>query len=283
MKRLDVTADDFGLSPEINEAVEMAWRDGILTSASLMVGGPACADAVRRAKEMPGLRVGLHLVLADGPPVLPRNMLPALTREDGWLRDDLARLGMRLMVDPQARRQMRDEIRTQFEAFTSTGLTLDHVDAHRHYHLHPALAEDIVNIGRDFGMQVLRLPREPRDVLAGVEPCRGANPLMMPWTSILGRRIRSAGLSSTDRVFGLLWSGAMTKERLSGLIGRLPDGWNEIYLHPAVSDSFDGAAPGYRYREELDALLSPECADLVAELAAAEQKAPDGGELHPAQ
>ena len=59
-KRLIVTADDFGLSREVNEAVEQAHREGILTAASLMVSAPAAADAVARARRLPSLRVGLQ-------------------------------------------------------------------------------------------------------------------------------------------------------------------------------------------------------------------------------
>jgi predicted glycoside hydrolase/deacetylase ChbG (UPF0249 family) len=65
-KYLIVTADDFGLHESVNEAVEQASQAGVLTAASLMVGAPAAADAVRRARKLPHLRVGLHLVLADG-------------------------------------------------------------------------------------------------------------------------------------------------------------------------------------------------------------------------
>ena len=35
-----------GLSAAVNDAVERAHRDGILNTASLMVAGPAAADAV---------------------------------------------------------------------------------------------------------------------------------------------------------------------------------------------------------------------------------------------
>jgi hypothetical protein len=63
-----------------------------------------------------------------------------------------------------------------------------------------------------------------------------------------------------DQVFGLRWSGAMTGARLAGLIERLPPGLSEIYLHPATDDAYPGAAPGYRYLEELAALVSPEVA-----------------------
>ncbi|MFI4922491.1 MAG: ChbG/HpnK family deacetylase, partial [Burkholderiales bacterium] len=63
MKRLIVTADDFGASLPVNEAIEQAHQNGILNTASLMVGAAAAPDAVERAKHMPSLKVGLHVVL----------------------------------------------------------------------------------------------------------------------------------------------------------------------------------------------------------------------------
>ena len=62
MKKLIVTADDFGAATVVNEAVEKAHIDGVLTAASLMVGAPAAFDAVERARRLPKLGVGLHLM-----------------------------------------------------------------------------------------------------------------------------------------------------------------------------------------------------------------------------
>jgi hypothetical protein len=83
--------------------------------------------------------------------------------------------------------------------------------------------------------------------------------IVAPWASWLRRRVRRAGLTTADAVFGLAWSGAMTASRLSALLGRLPSGMVEIYLHPAVTNDFPGAAPGYRYAEEFAALCDPGC------------------------
>src|SRR5208282_2125038 len=76
MQRVIFSADDFGLTESVNEAVERAHREGALTGASLMVAGPAAADAVRRARVLPSLRVGLHLVVIEGPAVLPPSEIP---------------------------------------------------------------------------------------------------------------------------------------------------------------------------------------------------------------
>src|SRR5215813_259450 len=96
LKRLIITADDFGASLPINEAVEEGHRHGVLSAASLMVGGPAMADAVERARHLPLLGVGLHLTLVDGNPVLAPREIPSLVEPDGRFSDDPVRLGIKL-------------------------------------------------------------------------------------------------------------------------------------------------------------------------------------------
>jgi chitin disaccharide deacetylase len=259
LKRLIVTADDFGAAREVNDAVEAAHRDGILTAASLMVAAPAARDAVARARRLPSLRVGLHLVLVEGAPVLPASELSHLVDERGRLRSDMAALGVALAFSRRARRQLAAEIRAQFEAFRDTGLPLDHCNAHKHFHLHPLVGRLLAEIGGRFGLQAVRVPLEPARLLLRIEPRSPtlAARLTAPAALALRRRVRAAGLLAPDRVFGLQWSGQMTRERLSGLVRSLPEGLSEIYLHPATG-AFPGAAPGYRYREELEALIAPE-------------------------
>lgn len=259
MKGLIVTADDFGAALEVNEAVETAHRRGILTAASLMVGAPAATDAIGRARRMPALRVGLHLVLVEGRPVLPPAAVGRLIDGQGRLRGDLIRLGALIAGSRAARRQLAAEITAQFAAFCDAGLALDHCNAHKHFHLHPVVAGLLCEIGPRFGLRAVRLPREPVHVLRRVEPGTRRPPgvPLGPWLLALRRRLRARGLLAPDRVFGLRWSGQMTRMRLAGLIRALPDGLTEIYLHPA-SGPFADAAPGYRYRDELEALTAPE-------------------------
>ncbi|MDR7036726.1 MULTISPECIES: hopanoid biosynthesis-associated protein HpnK [Methylobacterium] len=260
MKRLVVTADDFGLSVEVNEAVEQAHREGILTAASLMVSAPGAADAVARARRLPSLRVGLHLVLVEAWPTLPPGDLPDLTGPDGLMRRDMERLGLDLAVRAPARRQLGAEIRAQFEAYRATGLPLDHVNAHKHFHVHPLIAGAVLGIGRDYGMRALRVPREPREILRQAEPGSRPRPALdiAPWAALLSVRARAAGLLIPDRTLGLAWSGAMTPRRVAGLLAHLPDGLTELYTHPATAAGFPGEAPGYAYAAERDALIAPE-------------------------
>jgi len=259
LKRLIVTADDFGAAREVNEAVEAAHRGGILTAASLMVAAPAAADAVALARRLHSLRVGLHLVLLEGRPVLPPAAVARLVNGDGQFPSNPAVFGALLARSREARRQLAAEVTAQFAAFSDSGLTLDHCNAHKHFHLHPVVGALIASIGPRFGLRAVRVPLEPAAVLRRVER-RGFSPsaaLTVPFAMGLRRRLAAAGLVSPDFVFGLRWSGQMTRTRLASLIQHLPEGVSEIYLHPATG-SYRGAAPGYRYREELEALMAPE-------------------------
>ena len=203
MQRVIFTADDFGLTESVNEAVERTHRDGILSAASLMVASPAAADAVRRARKLPNLRVGLHLVVIEGPAVLPPSDIPDLVDAEGQFPSDQFRLGMKYCFRPRIRRQLAAEIRAQFAAFAATGLTLHHADAHKHMHLHPVVGRLMLDIGREFGLSRVRVPAEPPSVLAacGTRVGLGGRALYH-WSRVLRRQVRAAGMATTDHCFG---------------------------------------------------------------------------------
>jgi hopanoid biosynthesis associated protein HpnK len=234
-----------------------------------MVAAPAAADAVARALRLPDLRVGLHIVLVDGAPALPPAEVGGLIRCDGRFDRNMARAGVRFSLLPRIRRQLTREIRAQFEAFRATGLQLDHVNTHKHMHVHPTVARLMVEIGRDHGTKAVRVPFEPVAALRAAFPGEHyAAPLYRPWIGRLQRRLRGAGLFVNDQLFGLAWSGGFDEERLLRLIPHLPDGVSEIYLHPATerSPALAAAMPGYRQEQELAALLSPSVKSLIGEL-----------------
>ena len=263
MKRVLFSADDFGLSLAVNEGIERAHRDGVLSTARLLVAGPAAPDAVARARRLPGLRVGLHLVAIEGPAVLPRAEIPLLLGRDGTFPSDQARLGLRYAFRPELRRQLAREIEAQFAAFAVTGLRLDHANAHKHMHLHPVVGAMLVRAGLRHGLTALRVPFEPAGPL-GEAGTVGIQALRR-WTRLLRRQARRAGLAVNDSCFGLAWSGHMTRERIRRLVRHLPDGLSEIYFHPASRRDalLDRLMPGYEHEEELAALCDPELPELL--------------------
>ncbi len=258
MKRVVFSADDFGLTVAVNEAVERAHRDGILNQASLMVAGAAAGDAVRRARALPSLRVGLHLVVIEGPAVSRPSDIPGLVDASGQFPSDQARLGMRYFFSPSIRRQLAREIRAQFAAFAATDLTLDHANAHKHMHLHPTVGRLMIGIGREFGLRSVRVPAEPPATLAALGTrVRIGDRSLFAWTRMLRHQARAAGMSTTDHCFGIAWSGHMTHERVSRLLDDLPDGTSEIYFHPATrrDEVLTRLMPDYEHEAELATLL----------------------------
>ncbi|MBV8457179.1 MAG: hopanoid biosynthesis-associated protein HpnK, partial [Acetobacteraceae bacterium] len=231
-RHLIISADDFGLSQTVNEAIERAHRHGILAAASLVVAGPAAEDAIRRARALPSLRVGLHLVTIEGQATLPPGQIPDLVTPAGTFPSGQLRLGLRY-ITPRARRQLAAEIEAQFAAFAATALHLDHANAHKHMHLHPVVGRLLIETGRRYGLRALRVPAEPPQILAaaGTQPRLGDRALYH-WTRLFRRQARRAGLLINDHCFGLTWSGQMDAPHLLRLVPHLPSGISEIYFHP---------------------------------------------------
>ena len=251
MKQLVVTADDFGLTHDVNEAVRRAHRDGILTCASLMMGAPAIDEAVAIAKAE-RIPVGLHLTLVDGRPVLPPERVPDLVDARGAFRAGLGGPAVWVAFSERARRQAQAESEAQMEAFLATGLTLDHLDVHHHFHLHPTVLAIVIELARRHRPGAVRVPLE-----RGVPPLRHAliGAIMMPWALYARRRLRQAGIVTNDALFGLYDTGAMTEAAWPRIVPRIGPGLTEVYCHPATKSRTTamGAAPA----DELTALLSP--------------------------
>jgi chitin disaccharide deacetylase len=259
VKRLIVNADDFGIAAEVNEAVERANRDGVLRSASLMVGAAAADDAIARAHRLPELAVGLHVTLVNGRPVLPPERVPDLVDERGEFLTDLVQAGFRFFFRPGVRAQLAAEIRAQFERFAKSGLALDHADAQSHMHVHPTVFRLVVKIGREYGLRAVRIPREPW----------GGTRTIAPWLALMRARAGAAGIVCNDYAFGVNEAGALTEERVMRILAELPDGVTEVFFHPAIS-AFAGADRGteaYAWAGELAALTSPRVRDAIARYA----------------
>lgn len=273
-RRVIFTADDFGLDEAVNEAVERAHRDGILTSASLMVTAPAADDAVARAKRLPGLAVGLHLVLVQGRPALaPREVAP-LVGEDGAFLDLPAMAGLRYFFRPGARSALAAEIRAQFEAFRKTGLPLDHVDGHTHLHIHPTIFSLLLEIGRDYGLKAMRVPYE-RPIASWRAAGRGgplrlaASGAFLPWAAHMRAKLDRAGVVSNDATVGFYDTGAMAEPLVLRHLENLRAGTlTEFYFHPATryNNVLARRMPAYRNVDEFETLGSPRIREALRRL-----------------
>lgn len=258
MRRLIINADDFGRSRSINEAVIRAHREGVLTTASLMVNEPDCAAAVTLAKENPQLGVGLHLALLCGRSALPHEMIPGLVNERNEFSNDPVGVGFRYFARSNLRAQLRAEIREQFTRFRTTGLPLDHVNGHLHLHLHPTVFGILMAEAERFGIRQLRLTREPfwKDVplARGRRLYRAVHAMIYCLLASRARaRLKRKQIKHTQRVFGLLQNDRVDEAYVLKLLEILPPGDSELYSHPSLD----------KFKHEFDALVSPRVKALI--------------------
>jgi hopanoid biosynthesis associated protein HpnK len=260
-RRLVVNADDFGLSRSVNEAIIRAHREGILTTASLMVNEPGFDEAVKLAKENPELGVGLHLTLLHGHSALPHDEIPGLVNAHGEFSNSPVGAGMKYYFDGDLVGPLRSEIHAQFEKFRSTGLVLDHVNGHLHLHLHPVIFKILIGDSEKLGIRHLRFTR---DCLArswkmsqGYLFYRISHAAIFEWLSSHAREtLRQKDIKHTQITFGLLQDGRVDEDYVLKLLPELPPGDSELYSHPSLD----------KFKHEFDALISPRVRDQIQKL-----------------
>lgn len=260
-RRLIVNADDFGLSRSANEAVIRAHREGILTTASLMVNEPGFDEAVKLAKENPRLGVGLHITLLHGHSALPYEAIPGLVNRRGEFSNSPVSVGMKYFFDDDLREQLRAEIHAQFAKFRATGLPLDHINGHLHLHLHPVVFKILMDDSEKLGIRHLRLTR---DCLArswkmsnGHIFYRVLHAAIFESLSNRARKpLRQKGIKHAQITFGLLQDGRVDEDYILKLLPELPPGDSELYSHPSLD----------KFRHEFDAFISPRVREQIKKL-----------------
>jgi hopanoid biosynthesis associated protein HpnK len=273
MKQLIITADDFGLSTGVNRAVEVGWKDGLLTGASIMAGGGAFDEAVHIARRNPGLQVGLHLTLVHGTSVLPQQQIPGLVDTFGNFSDKPAATGMRYYFDTRLRVQLEREIEAQIVRVREAGIVPTHIDGHLNIHLHPVVLAILIELMPRYGITTFRLSQE-----------RLLHNLRFERSRIIGKafeRLIFGGLAGHARpqldrlrigyageVKGVLNSGRMTEAYILNIIDGLQEGLTEIYFHPGIlpDAEISRRMPDYRHQEELAAITSLTVRERLREL-----------------
>lgn len=197
---LMVTGDDFGASERINRAVAEAYDAGALTQAGLMVEGESVVEALKLARERPGLALGLHLVIAESRP--------------GWN-------GVLYAVSGLERQRVGERLRRQFGRFGEFGLESLWWDGHMHLHLHPAVFDLALPLASEYGFRAARVVRERG---------RGVLPRIFRGLSARARPLLdAAGMRYVGETFGLAVTGRMTPEYAAGVC---PEKLGELYWHP---------------------------------------------------
>jgi hopanoid biosynthesis associated protein HpnK len=262
-----LNADDFGRSRAINEAVKRAYQQGVLTSASLMVTGDAVEDALKLAARMPGLAVGLHIVLVDGPSALPAGEIPHLVDRSGRFPDNALQVGLCYALDRRSRRELRRELVAQFERFAATGLPLSHVDSHHHIHMHPTVFALLPSLAARYGARGIRVPRDDLRLSLGYDRTMVSTKFL--WAIAFGLLslwcrycLRGSTLSIPVRVYGVMQSGRMHERYVMHVLDQLRVPTTELFFHPSVGPEAEELGPN---ASDLDTLLSPSVRRVICE------------------
>ena len=244
-KRLVVNADDFGFTPDVNEGILEAHRNGILTATTVMANGAAFEHAVGLARQAPGLDVGCHLVLIGGRSLVTGAAFPAT-------------VGQLLRAIATRRIRVYDELRAQMVRIIDAGLEPTHLDTHKHTHLAPPVLEAVARLGEEFRIPWIRRPMDfPLSATRGTAPL--AKRLTSAGIGLLRRRfhhvLEDHNCRTTDHFAGFQITGRFRTQELVELMGVIPEGSTEFMCHPGRCGEALRKAPT-RLKESREAELA---------------------------
>lgn len=274
VRRLIVNADDFGLTQGVNRAIVKARCDGIVTSSTLMANGQAFDDAIQRANSGPRLSVGCHVVLVDGLPVLGGRKTPTLSdpkAQDGRFYESLSSMALRATLGRIDADEIEAEVTAQIRKLQAAGVTVSHLDTHKHTHIFPQVLQPLLRAARTCGVPAVRNPFGPvRFSILAKYPSLWKRYSQVTILNRLGggfrRSVADAGMLTTDGTVGIVATGAMDHSLFGSIVDSLPEGTWELVCHPGYNDAeLDGVRTRLRESraEELRLLTSPEAREIL--------------------
>ena len=247
MRSLIVNADDLGWTEGVNRGIVEAFGHGIVTSTSLLANGAAFADGVKAARSAPGLGVGVHLNLSDGPPVADRESVMSLLNNDGEFAGGPESLLLKRARRGLVLREVEEEWHAQIQRVRDAGIQPTHVDGHKHVHMLPGLFEIALRLAKKHGIGAIRVSLEESSLRtalasgakhrAGVVMKQGVQARGL---KLLARDAREqaerAGIATADYFCGIAQTGELTRDGVIQLLKSLPEGTTELMCHPGYAD-----------------------------------------------
>ncbi len=244
MKRLIVNADDFGYTRGVNAGIVRGFREGIVTSTTIMANGEAFEDAIECARANPRLGVGCHLVLVGGKCVATAKQVGSLADSEGLMPASLPSLLSKLSVGSIRQAEIEAELRAQVERVVAAGVQPTHFDSHKHTHAHPRVMEVVAKIAEEFGILRIRKPFE--DVRALLWPgFRGgvsswkqrAVALLAGANASSFRKIAARhGIRAPNHFLGVAATGRLNRQTILAMIRTMRDSTTELMCHPGEYD-----------------------------------------------
>ena len=268
MKQLIINADDFGRHELINRAVKIAYETGYLKSTSIMTGGIAFDDAVKTARKLSNLGVGVHLTLANGNPILPPKEIPSLVTEEGIFYDNHAIFIKRYLQGKINFDEVRAELSAQIEKAVRADLNLTHVDSHQHLHHLPKIIDIVLNLSDAANIHAIRISDTKifEGESGGVGQFIGRVGLAS-LAKFAAHQAHKKNFLMPNHFTGIIAGESVTENFRVHLIENLRAGTTEVMLHPGtdnvVLENF--CKWQHNFEAELKAVTSPKVLNLLAE------------------
>jgi len=199
--RVIVHADDLGMSQRVNDQTFALMEAGRVTSATILAGGPALDDALRRLPDFPRCSFGAHLALTEFGPLTGDPRLAFLCGPDGTFANRRAALAdYRRLLDRGVQDALFGELSAQVQRLLDAGVPLTHLDSHHHSHTIGALFPVLKRVQRAFGIRRIRIRMNRFD---GVFH-HPEGPLRAAKTALLNAALRHVYESATPDAFTAL-------------------------------------------------------------------------------
>lgn len=250
-KKLIINADDYGISTDVNDAIENLIAAGDLTDVSVLTNGWSYESAAAFLKSQPRISCGVHLNVVEGVALSPSDHVKALIGVHGqfvnlhhifkrWLTSPLAVVGA-----------VETEWRAQIELMLRDGLMITHADSHQHVHAFPPFWRILIRLCVEYGIPALRFPRERNNI-----GTRRAAAIALGRSASLANMLASRkSLTTSDHFLGFKRTGIYSETEMADDLKELKDGVTEMVVHPSL---YDGVPyPSMHGEVEFKALQSP--------------------------
>lgn len=231
---LIVNADDLGLNLEVNEGIIKGFKNGIVTSASLLVNREGFSDALKKIKENPGLDIGLHLNIFRGGPV---SSLKFMVKKDGNMIGNILLFIFKIIRNKKlAGREIYQEFEAQIKKALENGVVISHLDTEKHIHMFPFVFGIVVDLAKKYNIKAVRFPFESQWAFSFPYP-RQAPKLFFGkfFCRISKRMLKASGLKAPDYFYGVSLSGRYTEKNFKRFLGILKPGVSELSCHPGLA------------------------------------------------
>ncbi len=268
MKKIIISADDFGLTRGINQGIIKAFREGIVKSTSIMPAGLAYDDAVRLTRENPGLDIGIHLCLTEEKPILTKRAIPSLLRKDGYFLQVEPPFLLNYYLGKIRLIEIEKELDAQIQKVKDSGIKATHIDGHDYIHMLPSILKIVIKLARKYNIPFIRYPYECPTIFRDKLP-RHIIQFSLNLHCIFAKKtIGNTSCFGTEHFYGFLYSGHLSEEYLKKILKTVNNGIAEIVCHPGIYDEETKRYDHWRYEweEELKALTSLAIKEIIRDL-----------------